>query len=130
MTLADSDACPCGSGTRFGGCCGRLHDGFIADTAEALMRSRYSAYVLGREDYLRATWHPRTRPDRLDLDRTPATRWLGLNIREHRMTGDDTAIVEFVARYKVGGGSAVRLHETSRFIREGGRWFYVDGDIR
>lgn len=130
MTLADVEACPCGSRTRYGGCCGRLHDGFVADTAEALMRSRYSAYVLGREDYLRATWHPRTRPDRLDLDRTPATRWLGLSIREHRMTGDDTAIVEFVARYKVGGGSAVRLHETSRFVREGGCWFYVDGDIR
>jgi len=130
MTIADSDACPCASDQPYGACCGRLHDGFVADTAEALMRSRYSAYVLGREDYLRATWHPRTRPDRLDLDRTTATRWLGLNIREHRMTGDDTAIVEFVARYKVGGGSAVRLHETSRFVREGGRWCYVDGDIR
>ena len=130
MTIGERDACPCGTCKPYGGCCGRLHDGFSADSAEALMRSRYSAYVLGREDYLRGSWHPRTRPDRLDLDATPATKWLGLSIRQHRMTGDDTAIVEFVARYKVGGGSAVRLHETSRFVREGGRWFYVDGDIR
>jgi len=130
MANDDSEACPCGSGICYRGCCGRLHDGFVADTAEALMRSRYCAYVLGREDYLRETWHPRTRPDALDLDAKPATKWLGLTIREHRQTGEDTAIVEFVARYKVGGGSAVRLHETSRFIRDGGRWFYVDGDIR
>ena len=130
MTIAAQAACPCGSGKPYGGCCGRLHDGAVADSAEALMRSRYSAYVLDREDYLLQTWHPRTRPDRLDLDAKPATKWLGLSIRDHRMTGDDTAIVEFVARYKVGGGSAVRLHELSRFVRESGRWFYVDGDIR
>ncbi|WP_293370456.1 YchJ family metal-binding protein [Nevskia sp.] len=130
MAIDDSEACPCGSGIRYGGCCGRLHDGFAADSAVALMRSRYSAYVRGREDYLRETWHPRTRPDALDLDAKPATKWLGLSIREHRQTGEDTAIVEFVARYKVGGGTAVRLHEVSRFLREGGRWFYVDGEMR
>ncbi len=130
MTIAAEAACPCGSGKPYGGCCGRLHDGTIADSAEALMRSRYSAYVLDREDYLLQSWHPRTRPDRLDLDAKPATKWLGLSVRDHRMTGDDTAIVEFVARYKVGGRSALRLHELSRFVREGGRWFYVDGEIR
>jgi SEC-C motif-containing protein len=130
MNRAGHEACPCGSGGTYDGCCGRLHDGFSADSAEALMRSRYSAYVLGRADYLRATWHPRTRPERLELADHPATRWLGLQVREQRSTGTDSATVEFVARYKVGGGSAVRLHETSRFIREGGRWFYVDGDIR
>lgn len=130
MTIAAQAACPCGTGKPYGDCCGRLHDGIVADSAEALMRSRYSAYVLDREDYLLQTWHPRTRPGRLDLDAKPATKWLGLSVRDHRMTGDDTAIVEFVARYKVGGGSAVRLHELSRFVRESGRWFYVDGDIR
>lgn len=128
-TLHDDDACPCGSGIRYGGCCGRLHDGFAADTAEALMRSRYSAYVLGRVDYLLGTWHPRTRPARADLAPNPATRWLGLTIRRHLQTGPDTAIVEFVARSKTGGASAVRLHETSRFEREGGVWRYVDGDL-
>ena len=130
MAIVDGAACPCGSGMPYAACCGRFHGGVVAETAEALMRSRYSAYVLGREDYLRETWHPRTRPEALDLDAKPATKWLGLSIREHRQTGEDSATVEFVARYRVGGGSAVRLHETSRFVREDGRWFYVDGDIR
>ena len=89
------------------------------------MRSRYSAFVLERADYLLATWHPSTRPATLDFD--PGARWLGLEVRSHRVTGPDTAEVEFVARYRVGG-RAVRLHERSRFVREAGRWYYVDGD--
>ena len=87
------------------------------------MRSRYSAYVLALEPYLLATWHASTRPASLALD--PATRWLGLSVK----SAGETA-VEFVARYRVGGGSAVRLHERSRFVRKEGRWFYVDGDSR
>ena len=90
------------------------------------MRSRYSAYALGLRDYLLASWHPTTRPSELELD--DATRWLGLSIKQHRDTGPDRAEVEFIARYRVGGGSAVRLHERSRFRREGAHWFYVDGD--
>ena len=90
------------------------------------MRSRYSAYMLGLVDYLRATWHPRTRPALLDLD--PAVRWLGLEVRRHQVIDADHAVVEFVARSKQGG-RAHRLHETSRFVREDGRWFYVDGDV-
>lgn len=128
--IADDDACPCGSRLHYAGCCGRLHDGFVADSAEALMRSRYSAYALGRVDYLLATWHPRTRPPRDALIPNPATRWLGLTIRRHEVTGPDCAIVEFIARSKTGGASAMRLHETSRFEREGGIWRYVDGDVR
>ncbi len=128
--IGEGDACPCDSGQHYGGCCAPLHDGFAAETAEALMRSRYSAYVLLLKDYLLATWHPRTRADDLNLATTPPTRWLGLQIRQHQQTGEDRAIVEFVARYRLGGGSAVRLHETSRFIREGGRWYYLDGDVR
>lgn len=130
MNIGHDDACPCGSEQRYGACCGPLHDGFAAASAEALMRSRYSAYVLGLKDYLLATWHPRTRAADLNLDTTPPTRWLGLQLRRHQQTGEDSAIVEFVARYRLGGGSAVRLHETSRFVREGGRWYYVDGDQR
>jgi SEC-C motif-containing protein len=120
--------CPCGLGRPYAACCGPLHAGAIAESAEALMRSRYSAYVLGDIDYLLASWHADTRPDRLDLGDVAATRWLGLEVRRHAMTGADTAIVEFVARYKSGGAPAVRLHELSRFVREDGRWFYVDGD--
>ena len=93
------------------------------------MRSRYSAYVLGLRDYLAATWHPSTRPDPFELDDTPGLRWLGLEIRRHAGIGDDTAVVEFVARYKPGGAPAVRLHEISRFERVDGRWLYVDGEF-
>lgn len=91
------------------------------------MRSRYVAYVLGLEPYLLATWHPSTRPAELKLDEDPP-RWLGLSIKRHEVQDENNAIVEFVARYKIGG-RAYRLHEISRFVREDGRWFYVDGDI-
>ena len=92
------------------------------------MRSRYVAYALGREDYLLATWHPSTRPAALGLDGQPGMRWIRLDIKRHETLGDARAVVEFVARYRVGG-RARRLHETSRFVLEDGRWFYVDGDV-
>ena len=114
----------------FADCCGRYLDHWDdapAPDAESLMRSRYTAFVHERADYLRATWHASTRPDTLDFE--PGARWLGLEVRDHRSTGPDSAEVEFVARYRVGG-RAVRLHERSRFVREAGRWYYVDGDIR
>jgi SEC-C motif domain protein len=91
------------------------------------MRSRYSAYVLQLREYLSETWHASTR--RNELLRFEANdKWLGLTIREASPIGDDEGFVEFVARYKpAGGGAAQRLHERSRFLRENGRWFYVDG---
>jgi SEC-C motif-containing protein len=91
------------------------------------MRSRYSAYVLGRLDHLLATWHPSTRPAELAPE-PPDLRWLGLEVRRHTVQDEDHATVEFVARSK-RGGRAIRLHETSRFVREDGRWTYVDGDL-
>ena len=81
------------------------------------------------EPYLLATWHPRTRPASLDFDKEAPLNWIGLEIKGHEQQGEDKAIVEFVARYKVGG-RAHRLDETSRFVREDGCWFYVDGDIK
>lgn len=122
-------ACPCGS-PDYARCCGRLHAGAIAETAEQLMRSRYSAYVLGLGDYLLATWHLDTRPTAIDIDsaESRATKWLGLDAKRHASDGDQ-AVVEFVARYRVGGGSAQRLHEISRFARVDGRWYYVDGEF-
>lgn len=122
--------CPCGSPRGYAQCCAPLHEGVPAGDAEALMRSRYSAYVLGLADYLQRSWHPGTRPVDFAFDEAAATRptWLGLNIKRHRETGPDSAEVEFVARYRVGGGSAVRLHERSRFLRENGDWFYLDGE--
>lgn len=121
-------ACPCGSGNGYAVCCGRYHDGLAAPTAEALMRSRYSAYVLANETYLLQTWHGSTRPPALDLSADTAMRWLGLEVKRHEQTGADSALVEFVARYKVAG-RAHRLHEISRFVREGARWYYVDGNF-
>lgn len=123
----DSVVCPCGSQRPYGGCCAPLHDGVAtaADAAE-LMRSRYSAYVRGRKDYLLATWHPSTRPP--GLDDAAATRWLDLQIRNHSPAGPDAATVEFVARYRVAGRGG-RLHEISRFVRKEGRWYYLDGEF-
>ena len=130
----DASACPCGRvGARgrplpYAACCGRYLDHWEqpAPDAESLMRSRYSAFVRQRADYLLATWHaPRRRPA-IDLD--AVARWLGLDLRAARATGPDTAEVEFVARHRIAG-RAVRLHERSRFVREGGRWFYVDGEF-
>ena len=120
--------CPCGNPQSYAFCCEPYHSGSPAPTAEALMRSRYSAYVLRLENYLLTTWHHSTRPAALNLDQEIDTRWLGLEIKLHEQRGGDTAIVEFVARYKIGG-RAHRLHETSRFVREGGRWYYVDGEF-
>lgn len=122
-------ACPCGSGRALEACCGRLHGGAPAPDAESLMRSRYSAYVLGLEDYLLATWHPATRPAALQLDAKPRAQWLGLAVKSHTPLDNTHATVEFVARYKLNG-RAFRLHETSRFERVDGRWLYVDGEIR
>ena len=121
--------CPCNANVAYDACCEPLHLGAPADTAEALMRSRYSAYVLGLRDYLVATWHPITRPVPFELDATPNLRWLGLEVRRHAQLDDDKAVVEFVARYKPGSAPAVRLHEISRFERVDGRWLYVDGDF-
>ncbi len=121
--------CPCGSGRPFDACCAPcLRGERLPPSAEALMRSRYSAYVLEDEAYLLATWHPDTRPARLDLGREPRPRWLGLSVRAHRELDASHARVEFVARYKVGG-RAFRLHEDSRFERVDGRWFYLDGEV-
>jgi len=81
-----------------------------------------------KEAYLLSTWHGTRRPKSIEFE--PNQKWLGLKIVDARVTGADTAEVEFVARFRIGGGSAARLHERSRFVKESDRWFYVDGDIR
>ena len=108
-------------------CCARFLDGGepVPD-AEHLMRSRYTAFVRQRADWLLATWHPAHRPPSLDFE--PGLTWLGLQVRAHRVTGPYTAEVEFVARSRLGG-RATRLHERSRFVCEAGWWLYLDGDI-
>ena len=110
----------------FATCCGPwLNKNVPAPDAEALMRSRYSAFVLKRADYLLATWHATTCPATLEF--APGAKWLGLDVRSHKVLDTDHAEVEFVARCREAG-RATRLHERSRFVRESERWFYVDGD--
>ena len=92
------------------------------------MRSRYSAFTLDLTDYLLASWHTRTRPESLPANEAGLT-WLGLTVKDHTQIDQDNATVEFVARSKLHG-RAHRLHETSRFVREDGRWFYLDGTVR
>jgi SEC-C motif-containing protein len=124
-------SCPCGSSKQYADCCYRyLNLGELVTTAEILMRSRYTAYTLNYEDYLLTTWHRDTRPTYLEvevIDQLPK-KWLGLVIKRHEQSTVNHAIVEFIARYKING-RAHRLHEVSRFVREAGIWFYVDGDI-
>ena len=92
------------------------------------MRSRYCAYVLGLEDYLLASWHRSTRPPALGLAREQAPEWLGLTVQRYAPLDADHAQVEFLARYRLDG-RVHRLHELSRFVREAGHWFYVDGSV-
>ena len=111
-------------------CCGRYLDHFDtvpAPDAESLMRSRYSAFVMERGDYLKKTWLDTTCPS--DLSFEPGVKWLGLEVRAHRLTGLAQAEVEFVALSRLKG-QPTRLHELSRFIQDNGRWFYVDGILR
>lgn len=120
--------CPCGSELSFNQCCRPFHDGKAAPTAEALMRSRYSAYVLANGNYLHRSWHASTRPTKKSLQQLPPTQWTDLIIVRTEQGGvnDTTGLVEFIARYQEGL-QIKQLHETSRFVREGGRWFYIEG---
>lgn len=134
--------CPCG-GPALDTCCGPFHAGLaVPQTAESLMRSRYTAYTLGNEAYLRATWHPSTCPKGPIVDENERLQWLGLQVkstlrlRQRKVNtpeSPDRDTVEFVARYKIGG-RAHRLHEVSNFVRETDssgvpRWYYLDGSF-
>lgn len=128
--------CACGAGAAFAQCCGRYIDGWAgAPTPEALMRSRYTAYTLATPaaiEYLVATHHPSTREPRLAESIAAGARaldgWTGLRVLESSVDGD-RGVVEFVASFRQQGRPGT-LHERSRFVREQGRWLYVDGDIR
>lgn len=121
------EACPCGRGTAFDTCCGRyIGTGVPAPDAESLMRSRYTAFVRGDVPHLLATWHPGHRPASLELD--GGVKWLGLEVKHHKLFDASHAEVEFVARSRIHGRGK-RLHERSHFVQENGQWFYVDGDI-
>ncbi|WP_312030304.1 YchJ family metal-binding protein [Actinomycetospora sp. TBRC 11914] len=122
----DARRCPCGSLESLDACCGRYlgDDGAAPPTAEALMRSRYTAFVRGDVDHLLRTWHPDTRPAALEPD--PGVRWTGLEVLDRVDGGlfDAEGVVEFRAHHRDGV-----QHERSRFVREAGRWLYVDGVV-
>jgi len=120
----ESAPCLCGSGARYAECCQPLHRGQAAATPEALMRSRYAAFVLQMADYLKATWHPDTRPATLTLDNSPD--WASLQILDSHEDGNQ-GMVHFRAIYRAGSGWGF-LEEKSDFVKEDGRWYYLKGD--
>lgn len=122
--------CPCGTTEDYALCCGPLLAGEqTASTAEALMRSRYTAFVVGNETYLAASWHSQTRPD--DASAPVGVEWRRLRIRDTQAGGPDdaTGVVEFIAHFRTADGQRDFLHERSEFARENGCWVYVSGDI-
>lgn len=128
--MSDNELCHCGSGHLSEECCLQYMSGPLnAPTAEALMRSRYTAYVLGDEAYLLTSWFHATRPEKLNLQQANIN-WSGLTICKTQggKAGDQRGVVEFIAKY-VEAGKAAQVHESSRFIYQQGRWFYVDGDL-
>lgn len=130
--MTETALCPCGSKKDFIQCCQPAINGSDpAPTAEALMRSRYSAYVNEEWRYLFNSWHPQTRPTRKSLSRSDSVSWKNLEILNSTdgQALDDKGTVEFRAIWKNADGSQSSLHENSRFERQNGRWVYVDGDI-
>ena len=124
--------CPCGSGEGYPVCCGHyIEAGALASCAEALMRSRYVAYSQNNEEYLLKTWHASTRPEKLALAPSSVPKWISLSVIKTKNGGvnDSSGTVEFIARYEENGQPG-QLHEVSRFVKEGGQWFYVGGDIK
>ncbi len=120
--------CPCGRGTTIEECCVPIIENQNrAETAEQLMRSRYTAFTLANEDYLMESWAPETRPDRIDVD-DDAIQWIGLNIEKCKKGGidDEDGSVTFTANF-LSSGKLCHLHEKSRFVKRDGLWYYLDG---
>jgi SEC-C motif-containing protein len=123
-----TDPCPCGSGEPFGSCCQAIHHGELAETAEQLMRSRYTAYAVGNLDHIWATWDPTTRPVGSMPD--AVLPWVRLEVLDTVDGGaaDEHGEVEYRAHYQDGTGTST-LHERAQFNRRAGRWFYVEGEL-
>ena len=121
--------CPCGADVPFESCCEPyVTDKAHAPTPEALMRSRYVAFAARRSDYIRETWHIKTRPSEVNLASDEAV-WLKLKVLHAEVTADDQyGIVEFEAWYGANGRMGCQ-QERSRFERQNGRWYYVDGQM-
>lgn len=132
--MVDTSKCPCGSNIHYNDCCKVFHQGEeVAETAEKLMRSRYSAYVKNNKDYLLKTWHPSTRPNaqEFELDSNSEFRWLELQVikTEAGLERDNEGLVHFQANYRFQGQMG-QMTEASKFIKEDGEWYYIDGSGR
>lgn len=134
-SMTEHDPCPCGRGEPYTRCCGPLHAGLAAPTAERLMRSRYSAFVRRHVDYLLETWHPDTRPDSLVLDADISWKRLLIESTDQGGPFDDAGAVTFTAigltTTATGGTERFEQRERSRFLRFGPerRWVYLDGEV-
>lgn len=129
--LTETTLCPCNSGLLAASCClPILADHRRAETALALMRSRYTAFVLRHESHILASWHVKHRPKNLNFEDFPV-KWLSLEINgcELGEKGDPQGMVDFTSTY-VERGQLCRLRETSRFVREEGLWYYLSGDCQ
>ena len=127
--MAEHPRCPCSSGNTFDACCGPVLAGAPAPTAERLMRSRYTAFVVEDDEHLLRTWHPTTRPQTIDFE--PDLEWRRLLVLDHEAGGpfDRDGVVEFEAFWRQGAERG-SLRERSRFVREDRHWYYLDGDVR
>lgn len=128
--LGPKEHCPCGSGKSYQKCCKVFHEGSPAPTAEALMRARYSAYHMLNSDYLIHTWHPGSRPKRIQITEKSGVQWLKLEVIRTDMgsANDKMGVVEFKASYEIEGRTGF-LHEISNFVKEDNQWYYFDGEI-
>lgn len=128
VVISKTSKCPCGSALKYIKCCGQyIKQNNKPLTAEALMRSRYTAYVLKNEAYLLNSWHGSTRPRTLDLDRDQS-EWLKLEVlkTEAGNSNNIEGVVEFIAYFKTQG-KRNKIHEVSQFLKENNQWYYVDG---
>jgi SEC-C motif-containing protein len=126
--MNETEQCPCGNTKSYQQCCGLyIEEAQLPETAEQLMRSRYTAYTLQNDKYLLDTWHPNTRPDYKPSD-DDNTTWTRLEIlhTEDGLKSDTKGIVEFIAHCEVKGTKS-HVHETSQFVHEDSRWYYLDG---
>lgn len=125
MSKLSQQPCPCGNPS-YADCCRPYLEGkALPPDAVSLMRSRYTAYVLEDEEYLRSSWSEENRPSGTIIEKNQPTKWIGLKILGHQ-EHEDRATVEFIARYKINGRMQ-KLHEVSRFVKEDAQWFYFDG---
>jgi len=127
--MTNRNICPCNSGRLYSSCCEPLIDGNkSATTAEAMMRSRYTANVVKDVEYLLKTWHSSTKPKYMLSATIPELYGLQIVRTKEGSEADDRGVVEFKAK-SILQNKIWNLHEISHFVKEKDQWLYVDGDL-